>query len=580
MRTVRFSQFSNVTRQRITPNASFSKDENGSLTIFSLFLFVILLMTAGMAVDMVHQEQRRVAMQNAVDSGILAASSMSQQLDAETMVKDYVAKAGFDPSSVTVTPVDTYSGNGAGLTSREVAVRSDVSTDTMFMGLMGISSLSSPADGTAIESRENIEISLVLDISGSMNWASADASKSKLAALKEAAKEFVDVIFASNDPQRVSISIVAYNQQVYVPNELMSRLNVDNSLVSISNPAPYPGALTQYRANDVNAPCLIFDDADYQTLALGAGGAFDRSSAVLADNYYWEMNGQVQQYYQTPYEWARWCGNYYSKILPLSNDPVALKAHIDGLTASGATAINIGLNWGLALLDNSMGGIVNQMVASGELSADVAGRPFAYNAQGVQKYVVLMTDGENTNQLDLKQDFKSGPTRAWYSPSAAATSTHDGYYVLMPGNSAQQRWYRPRSPNTAADNQWVAEADLPADAYQLDYHELYQRFGYRSAAWFLFGNADAAALTAHDNALEDIGGWNTADTRLGQLCTQAKTNSRVKVFTVAFEAPAGGQSVLQNCAYAPGFYFDVDGTDIKSAFQSIAGQIALLRLKE
>lgn len=150
----------------------------------------------------------------------------------------------------------------------------------------------------------------------------------------------------------------------------------------------------------------------------------------------------------------------------------------------------------------------------------------------------------------------------------------------MPGNSAQQRWYRPRSPNTAADNQWVAEADLPADAYQLDYHELYQRFGYRSAAWFLFGNADAAALTAHDNALEDIGGWNTADTRLGQLCTQAKTNSRVKVFTVAFEAPAGGQSVLQNCAYAPGFYFDVDGTDIKSAFQSIAGQIALLRLKE
>ena len=580
MRTVRFSQFSNVTRQRITPNASFSKDENGSLTIFSLFLFVILLMTAGMAVDMVHQEQRRVAMQNAVDSGILAASSMSQQLDAETMVKDYVAKAGFDPSSVTVTPVDTYSGNGAGLTSREVAVRSDVSTDTMFMGLMGISSLSSPADGSAVESRENIEISLVLDISGSMNWASADASKSKLAALKEAAKEFVDVIFASNDPQRVSISIVTYNQQVYVPNELMSRLNVDNSLVSISNPAPYPGALTQYRANDVNAPCLIFDDADYQTLALGAGGAFDRSSAVLADNYYWEMNGQVQQYYQTPYEWARWCGNYYSKILPLSNDPVALKAHIDGLTASGATAINIGLNWGLALLDNSMGGIVNQMVASGELSADVAGRPFAYNAQGVQKYVVLMTDGENTNQLDLKQDFKSGPTRAWYSPSAAATSTHDGYYVLMPGNSAQQRWYRPRSPNTAADNEWVAEADLPADAYQLDYHELYQRFGYRSAAWFLFGNADAAALTAHDNALEDIGGWNTADTRLGQLCTQAKTNSRVKVFTVAFEAPAGGQSVLQNCAYAPGFYFDVDGTDIKSAFQSIAGQIALLRLKE
>ena len=580
MRTLSFRELTCAFRFRSALVTLLKDDERGSLTIFSLFLFVILLMTAGMAVDMVHQEQRRIAMQNAIDSGILAASSMTQQLDAEALVKEYIAKAGFDPDTVTVTPADAYAGNNAGLYSREVAVRSDVATETMFMGLLGISSLSSPADGTAIETRENVEISLVLDISGSMNWASADPSKSKLTALQEAAKEFVDVIFATNDPERVSISIVPYNQQVHVPNELMSRLNVNDATLSVNAPAPYPGALTEYRVNDANAPCLIFDDADFKTLALGAGGAFERSTSVLADNYYWELDGQVQQYYQTPFEWARWCGNFHSKIMPLSNDPVALKAHIDGLTALGATAINIGLNWGLALMDDGMQSVVDQMVASGDLSADVAGRPFAYNTQGVQKYLVLMTDGENTNQLDLKQEFKSGPTRAWYSPSAGAASTYGGYFVLMPDNAAEQRWYRPGSPSTGSDDQRIAEADIPSDAYQLDYHDLYQRFGYRSAAWFLFNNVDVPARTAHDAALEDIGGWNTADTRLGQLCTEAKTNSRVKVFTVAFEAPAGGQSVLQNCAFAPGFYFDVDGTDIKSAFRSIAGQIALLRLKE
>ena len=91
---------------------------------------------------------------------------------------------------------------------------------------------------------------------------------------------------------------------------------------------------------------------------------------------------------------------------------------------------------------------------------------------------------------------------------------------------------------------------------------------------------DFAAYSAHFNGMMDAGGWGVADTRLDQLCTEAKTRSTVKVFSVAFEAPAGGQTALQNCAYAPGYYFDVDGTDIKTAFQSIASQIAVLRLKE
>ncbi|WP_413720359.1 pilus assembly protein TadG-related protein [Silicimonas sp. MF1-12-2] len=578
------------------------------MTIFSLFLFVILLMVAGMAVDMVHQEQRRVAMQNAVDSAVLASTSLTQTLDQEALVKDYVAKAGFDPDSVAVTTVNEHAGNGIGLVSRQVSVISDVSTDTMFMGLMGFSSLSSPADSSAIESSENVEISLILDISDSMNWASADPSKSKISALQEAAKTFVDAVFATNDPQRVSISIIPYNHQVYASQELLSRLPLNDATTPVTAPATYPGSLTSYQVGDLEAPCLIFDDADFQTLSLGASGGFDRSSSFLSDNYHWGMNGLVQQQYEAPYEWAKWCGDHYAKILPFSNDPVALKTHIDSLEAQGATAINLAMNWGLGLLDNSMQGVVTDMIAANELSADVAGRPFAYNAPSTHKFVILMTDGANTNQRDMKPEFKEGPTRAWYAPSAATgtvsyddtqvttdqdgnqvttvtpvtrdKNSYDSYFVLMPNNPADQRWYVPGSPWTTADDQYVPETDLPADAMQLDYHELYNRFGVRSAARFLFQHSDFAAYSAHFNGMMDAGGWGVADTRLDQLCTEAKTRSTVKVFSVAFEAPASGQTALQNCAYAPGYYFDVDGTDIKTAFQSIASQIAVLRLKE
>lgn len=559
---------------------SFVSQERGSLTIFSLFIFMMLLFVAGMAVDMVHQEKQRVGLQNTVDSAILAASSMTQDSDPTDLVKEYVSKAGYDPDTVTVTPIDVYSGNNAGLYSRTVSVDTHVTTDTMFMSMLGVTSLRSPVVGSAQEASENVEISLILDISGSMNWNSADPNNTKLEALKEAAKSFVDAVFETTDPEKVSINIIPYNQQVYVPNALLTRLPINNTTVTVSPVPAYAGALTQYQTANPHAPCFVFDDADFQTLRLGASSGFNRSSAFLADNYYWSMNGDVQQAYQTPYEWARWCGNFYSQILPLSNDPVALKAHIDGMVASGATAINVGLNWGLALLDSDMRPTVQDMVNNNELSSLVAGRPYSYNATGVQKFVVLMTDGANTNQLDLKAEYKDGPTRAWYSDTAGATSTYDGYFVLMPDNDASSRWYFPGDPNTTSDDQYLPESALPADAIQLDYHELYQRFGYRSAARFLFEHSDSDAYNAHNDAYEDVGGWSTADTRLGQLCDLARANDRVKVFTVAFEAPEAGQNVLSNCAYAPGFYFDVDGTDIKSAFKSIAGQIAVLRLTE
>jgi Flp pilus assembly protein TadG len=588
--------------------AGFRTDETGSLTIFSLFLFVLLLFISGMAVDMIHQEQRRVAIQNAMDSGVLAAASLDQSVNAETLVRDYVARAGFDPQSVTVASNDVYTGNRTGLYSRQVTANATVSSDTIFMGLMGISSLNSPVQGAATEIAENVEISLVVDISGSMGWSSADPTKTKIDALKDAANTFIDAIFAANDPEKVSISIIPYNHQVHLPDSLLSRLNVNDRTETVSPVPPYAGALTEYETGNPLAPCFVFQDADFQTLELGASNSFTRSSNFLADNFYWQKGLEIQQAYETPYEWARWCGTYAPKIFPFSNDPVALKAHINTLEANGATAINVGLNYGLALLDDSFGGIVTGMVNNNELSRSVAGRPFAYNAPGNKKYVVLMTDGENTQQYDLKPEFKSGPTRIWHANSATTgsttyddavtavdaagvattttvpttrdKSTYDGYFVLMPNNTPDQRWYVPGSPNTTSDDQYVAEADLPSDALQLDYLELYNRFGFLSAANFLFQHADGAAHQAHLEMLVDAGGFATADTRLSALCSLARTNDRVKIFTVAFEAPVAGETALRNCAFAPGFYFDVDGTDIRSAFQSIAGQIAVLRLTE
>ena len=136
--------------------AGFRTDESGSLTIFSLFLFVLLLFISGMAVDMIHQEQRRVGIQNTLDSAVLAASSLDQNVNAETLVKDYVSKAGFDPQTVTVSATDVYSGNGAGLYSRQVTANAMASSDSMFMTFSITNQLGGSVRRSSLSRRSNM----------------------------------------------------------------------------------------------------------------------------------------------------------------------------------------------------------------------------------------------------------------------------------------------------------------------------------------------------------------------------------------------------------------------------------------
>ena len=120
-----------------SPNARFVKEDNGSLTIFSLFLFILILFISGMAVDLMRYENERVGIQNAIDTAIVAGSSLTQNADTDAeviaLVKEYVAKSGYDPDMVNVTPTIEIPAGGTVATTRAVSASVDFRLDTMFM---------------------------------------------------------------------------------------------------------------------------------------------------------------------------------------------------------------------------------------------------------------------------------------------------------------------------------------------------------------------------------------------------------------------------------------------------------------
>ena len=195
----------------------FSRSEDGSLIIFGLMIFLLMLIAGGMGVDFMRFEAQRARLQATLDRAVLAAASMDQPLDPEAVVLDYFDKAGLgayiDADDINV--VDT-------LTSRRVEASAEMTVNSTFLRFSGIDFLTAPAAGAAEESASQTEISLVLDTSGSMSWSST-SGRSKIAELRDAAKSFVNIVLC--DPAypnrtspcvveagKVSVSLIPYSR--------------------------------------------------------------------------------------------------------------------------------------------------------------------------------------------------------------------------------------------------------------------------------------------------------------------------------------------------------------------------------
>ncbi|MEC8039313.1 MAG: TadE/TadG family protein [Pseudomonadota bacterium] len=521
----------------------FGRDESGAVVIFSIFMFICMLMVGGVGIDLMRFERDRMALQNTLDRAVLAAADLDQTQPAEEVVRDYFDKAGVGAYLQSVT-VDE------GIGYRSVSAKATSELDTYFLKLFDIDTMSAPASGQAEERIDGIEISLVLDVSGSMG------SNQRLTRLRPAAKSFVDTVLASAQEGNVYISVVPYATQVGVGQNLLSKYNVTNEH-SYSH-------------------CVDFGDSDFNTTEILPTDPLQRSGHF--DPWY---------NYENPYLTV--CStNPDTQILPFSNDQNALHDYIDDLEALGATSIDVGMKWGAALLDPGTQPVLSQMITEGSVSGDFEGRPHAYNERTTLKVVVLMTDGENTTQYFLNDGFREGLSPVWYNSSRSVSG---GRYSVQQGSNFwwphTQTWEDHAYGNGTYEEcewrrrngrwRWTCwDENESGTAVQLTYPELWNRL---SVNWNMNNNMGFDSYRYYNwyDDVTDSAGSNTKDARTDAICTAAKDQGIV-IFTVGFEAPDRGQNVLRACASSDSHHFDVDGLAIDDAFASIAASIRKLRL--
>lgn len=538
---------------------AFASSEDGNLTIFGLMMASLMIAFGGLAVDMMRYEATRAALQNTLDRSALAAASFSQTMNSEDVVTDYFAKAGLSDQLVGVTATE-------GLNFRRVEANAEADTVPFFLNMVGLQQLHVAASSAAEQRITNVEVMLVLDVSGSMG------NNNKLTNLQAAATEFVDTVLANDVENKISIGIVPFNNNVNLGPDLIGAFNATHQH-GVAN------------INCVDLPAAAFDSAIPLTLALPMTSIADASSSSSGSG--WTTSNRA------PATSMPGCDDNVDTIVRLPGQDIAtLQGQINGLDANGYTSINVGMSWGYTLLDPTLRDAYTGFIGASKMPEPTAGRPFDFDDTEAMKVIVLMTDGENTSYKVVHDAYKTGPSPIWKAT--------DGYYSIFhasevtntnPTTICASRPFWVPHLGTWQARPWNGTTPGASDCYEptpavaytdttvQNWEAIWQvmRVNYVTNQFYV--RALGGSQSTYNAMFYHATNTSEMNTQLQSVCNLAKSNG-VIVYGIAFEAPTNGQTQIRTCSTSDSHYFDASGVQITTAFRAIANNISQLRLTQ
>lgn len=346
-------QFHNITTR-------FSRDDQGSIAIIFALSTLVLVFLMGMALDTGRAIQAGTKTASALDSAALAAAKAMREQNLTQAEVAEVANEFFQAnieqsglSAATYGDLDVTVDAASG----SVQLSIQASVPTTFAKAAGFETLNVARSTTAIYNIRDIELGMMLDITGSMGG-------SKIADLRDAAKDLVDILITNNaSSQSVRIALAPYSASVnagpYAVNVTSpGNPSTDGCVIERTGSEAYsdtaPGSGTWLIAADPNSPPPDIDLTD------GRRGSYRCPSA---------------------------------SIMPLTDDADALKTRIDSLSAGGWTSGHIGMAWAWYLVSPDWSPIWPG-----------SSQPVNYLDSQTVKAVILMTDGS------FNTAFENGPS--------------------------------------------------------------------------------------------------------------------------------------------------------------------------
>lgn len=333
---------------------SFRDDERGGIAIMFGFMAFGVTLFAGVALDYsrINHERSRVA--SALDSAALAAGKAlldGRLTDAEVQER---ARAFFEQNvkvaqrfgSVNSFEVQVDRANSG------IKVDASVQVPMTLTRLIGIETFVFPVTATASFERQDIELSMALDVTGSMGG-------SKIDALKVAANDLFDILMPDGGtPNKVRIALAPYS----------SGVNAGAYATDVTGLATVTGGCTYEREK----PSQVDDSAPSTGNYLSAIGSPGIAAGAVCPTS--------------------------ASVVALTDDKELLRSEVRAYEAYGSTAGHLGAQWAWNLLSPNWAGIFTG-----------ANAPADYGNKNTMKAMILMTDGR-FNTVAGKFDYDDSPT--------------------------------------------------------------------------------------------------------------------------------------------------------------------------
>ena len=417
--------------------AAFRRNRAGSIAPIFAFVIIPTLAFLGIAIDFGRAIGDRAALQGQADATVLAAGREYQTSGnlaaAQAAGERFFYRAV--PSGV-IAMLDTITLDSATGTFRAHVTSGTPTTFLSVIGKhmihLGIDSEATIRIGGRGNGGGNLEVSLVLDVTGSMcaDGTGPCTASTKMDALKLASKDLVTIISGANDGgTSARIALVPFSTRVRVGPDGGG----DTAMKAMTNLDPiwdgyYKTCVdgsgdggsetggnwvcnryqTQQVANWMIMPCVtdrfmnsgdtydLTDDAPGAGKWMNAHGgdrmpvSWDSSDAVPTTN-----RGLVNADPATNWNYDTWggCADVANsdEMLPLTADAASLNARIDGLEAYGATGGALGTAFAWYTLSPNWNDVFPAASAAGTYEALT--RVNAHGKPELRKVAVIMSDG-------------------------------------------------------------------------------------------------------------------------------------------------------------------------------------------
>ena len=419
--------------------ARFGAEDRGVVLILVVLLLVPLMLVMAGVIDYSRTFLVKRQLTNAVDAAALALGVLPDLTDdeAEQKARAFIETHYSEEEIGELTVVNVVRDG------ERIDVSATATVDMTFLRLANIDDIDITAAAGAIRKENKLEVAMVLDNTGSM-------SGSKIQDLREAARTFVDILFAQDDAEEfVKIGLVPFTNAVRLNNPPASWLDTEGgSSIHGENLDLAEGqtlfdlhddlgvawsGCVRARATPLDTSDTPPDPADPNTLWVPFFAPDEPDVSGYQNNYLDDSlpSGTSPEdaqrsiaKYTSGQSWPssrgpdRLCAD--RPVLNLTNDPDVLYPAIDAMNADGNTVIPAGLAWGWRLVS--------------------PGAPFTtgapYEDQKTIKAIVLLTDGQNFVRQQGNKHNKSAFSAYGYAAQPVEPSTTHGHLGKIDGSQA------------------------------------------------------------------------------------------------------------------------------------------------